>query len=58
MEPDLAMAVLISRVEMIEARQRAYGMHDPTCQVFVAMRAPDNFNTGMFTPPCTCWLRA
>ena len=47
---------LESRIEAIEARQRAYGMHDPECPVFrtqVAQRSTDAY---LIPPDCTCWL--
>lgn len=44
------------RIEAIEARQRAYGMHDPDCPVY--LRAVDQAQTMAYVLPrkCTCWL--
>jgi hypothetical protein len=47
-----------ARIEAIEARQRAYGLHDPDCKSFaVDLR---HWRTGGWVQlkpgDCTCWL--
>lgn len=54
---ELEVQTLQERVTAIEARQRAYTMHDPTCPVFKTMvqqrKTPGVYVMG---PPCDCWL--
>ena len=46
-----------TRLAAVEARQRAYRMHDPGCPAFVPL---ESLTGGMFLPSmadlCECWL--
>jgi hypothetical protein len=45
---------LHDRVQRIEARQRAYGQHDPDCQSDPIVKP--GFNNLLPKKPCSCWL--
>lgn len=58
---ELQVAIIQQQIERIEARQRAYEMHDPKCEAGQIQR--DNvkasqigFGSFGFKRPCTCWL--
>ena len=47
---------LESRLAAVEARQRAYGMHDPGCPVFKTEVAQRRTGAYLIPPDCECWL--
>lgn len=47
---------LWERLEAVEARQRAYGMHDPDCPAFQQEQAQAKAEWQMTELPCSCWL--
>lgn len=54
----LEIMMLSEAVRKVEARQRAHGMHDPNCPVFLADRAQQRNPDVCYTrnEVCTCWL--
>lgn len=58
LEPESAARLLTTlqeRVEAIESRQRAYGMHDLGCPGFHA-QMQEKFNGRKIPSDCNCWL--
>ena len=49
-------AAFMDRIAAIEARQRAYEMHDPDCPRLVDEQAQCNADWMMGLRPCSCWL--
>lgn len=56
--PKDPVVAFMDRFRALEARQRAYGMHDPDCPVFLGDKAQQRNPDVCYTrnEVCDCWL--
>lgn len=47
---------ITQRLDRIEARQKAYGMHDPECPLFQTEQHQKSTGAYLTRPECLCWL--
>lgn len=47
---------VLDRLDRIEARMRAVGLHDPDCPALERMQAQLHTGAYLMPVPCTCWL--
>lgn len=53
----MGMHLILAAIRKIEARQLAYGMHDPDCPAFMTFEELAGPIGALFrSKDCTCWL--